>query len=491
MSKIRYIPGSNGKVIFNEQARLVNVNLDKRCDIELSTGIAFRVTEPGKTDKDTEPGKYSIHSPDFGTEWGDDDAFEYMWSCECKTYVGKFYYDKDFVCPNCGKPVKYVGTDMRKHAWIVLDKYSLIHPTLYRKIEGFIGKEIFENILEYKSALEPETEDDHMSPFSRIGMLEFKERFNEIMGYFLKKNRKTELYMFIMGYGDAIFTRSIPVYTSLIRHFMVKDGKVKYTDDDKMFKRLYTNHELLNNEFILRRKVQGAEKRRNIKGVERLRVENILYRMQVDFLKLWDFCFNAIDDKGGVINGQVIAGRTDYTARNVIIPDPTLHQDEVDIGYITMLEEFKLEFLDFTSKMYDISHKAAYNIWREATMQYSDRVYNILEQILNETPRLVSIYRNPSINYGSRMVCKIRKITPGIDDCCLALNPNVLIKPNADFDGDIMAEVHHKIQEIGWDFYRCLNPRSNFMIDRNTGKFDRDSNIYKDQAAILYGILNS
>lgn len=489
MSRVRLFPDSDGKIMFNERVMLVDVDLDRRCDLELTTGEAFRVTEPGKTDKDTEPGKYSIHSPDFGTEWGDEDAYEYMWSCECHTYVGKYYADKDFVCPHCKKPVKYVGTDMRKRAWIVLDKYSLIHPHIYRKIEGFIGKDIFENILEYKSELD-ESDDVRLSPFARIGMLEFKERFNEIMDYFLKKNKKTNLYMFIMGHGNAIFTRSIPVYTSLIRHFMIKDGKVKYTDDDKIFKRLDTNHKLLNNEFILKRKQQGAEKRRSLKGVERLRVENILYRMQVDFLKLWDFCFNALDDKGGIINGQVVAGRMDYTARNVIIPDPTLRQDEVDIGYITMLEEFKLEFLDFVSKMYDISHKAAYNIWREATMQYSDRVYNILNEILHATPRLVSIYRNPSINYGSRMVCKIRKITPGIDDCCLALSPNVLIKPNADFDGDIMAEIHHKIGEISQDYYRRLNPRSNFMIDRNTGRFDRDSNIYKDQAAILYGILN-
>lgn len=489
MSKIRLIPNSNGKIIFNERVRLVNVDLDSRCDSELLTGESFRVTEPGKTDKDTEPGKYSIHSPDFGTEWGDEDAFEYMWSCECGTYVGKYYADKDFVCPNCKKPVKYVGTDMRKHAWIVLDKYKLIHPQLYRKIEGFIGKDILDNILTYKSELESD-DDTRLSPFARIGMLGFREKFGEIMSYFLKKNKKSQLYMFIMEHGDRIFTRSIPVYTSLIRHYMVKDGKLKYTDDDKLYKRLYTNHELLNNEFILRRKQQEAEKRKSLRGVERLRVENILYAMQTDFLKLWDFCFNALDDKGGVINGQVIAGRMDYTARNVIIPDPTLRQDEIDVGYITMLEEFKLEFLNLTANMYGISHKAAYNIWREAQMQYSDKVYNILNQILNATPRISSIYRNPSINYGSRMTCKIRRITPGIDDCCLALNPNVLIKPNADFDGDIMAEIHHKIGEITAEYYRRLNPRSNFMIDRNTGRFDRDSNIYKDQAAILYAILN-
>lgn len=488
MSRVRLIPGTN-KIVFNERVMLRLVNLDERRKSELRTGESFRVTEPGKTDANAEPGMYSIHSPLFGTEWGDEDAFEYMWSCECRTYVGKYYADKDFVCPNCKKPVTHVGTDMRKHAWIVLDRFNLIHPQLMQELELFMGADVFDNIIKYRSPLEDVDEPD-LSPFARIGMIAFEERFDEIMEYFVRKNKKYPLYEFVMKHRDRVFTSSIPVYTSKLRHHTVKDGKIKYTDDDKLYKKLYTNHTLINNMFVLKRKQQAAERRGNVKGVERLRTENILYRMQEDFIKLWKYSFEMLDDKGGVINGQIIAGRMDYTARNVITSDSTLHQDEVDIGYITALEEFKLEFLDVTSEMYDISHKAAYNIWREATMQYSEKVYNILVHILNATPRIVSIYRNPSINYGSKLVCKIRRITKGIDDCCLVLNPNVLIKPNADFDGDIMAEIHHKIEEVAADAFKNLNPRSNFMIDRNTGEFDRDSNIYKDQAAILYGILN-
>lgn len=488
MSRVRLIPNTQ-RIIFNERVMLRIVDLDARCESELKTGESFRVTEPGKTDENAEPGMYSIHSPMFGTEWGDEDAFEYMWSCECRTYVGKYYADKNFVCPNCKKPVTYTGTDMRKHAWIMLDRFSLIHPQLMQMIESFIGTEVFDNIIKYRSPLE-DVDEPELSPFARIGIIAFKERFDEIMEYFVKKNKKYAAYEFIMKHRNKVFTHAIPVYTSMLRHYTIKDGKFKYTEDDKLFKRLYTNSTLINNMFVLKRKQQAAEKRGNVKGIERLRTENILYRMQVDYIKLWKFSFEMLDDKGGIINGQIIAGRMDYTARNVITSDSTLHQDEADIGYTTALEEFKLEFLDVASRMYDISHKAAYNIWREATMQYSEKVYNILVHILNLTPRIMSLYRNPSINYGSKFVCKIRRITKGIDDCCLVLNPNVLIKPNADFDGDIMAEIHHKIEEVARDAFENLNPRSNFMIDRNTGEFDRDSNIYKDQAAILYGLLN-
>ena len=232
-------------------------------------------------------------------------------------------------------------------------------------------------------------------------MIDFYERFDEIMKYFLDKNKKFDLYIFIMSQKSVVFAKSIPVYNALMRHFTIKDGKIKYTKDDILFKRIFTNHQLLNNDFALARKMEGAKKRKG--GVERLRKENILYRIQKDILALWDFSFEAIDGKTGVINGQIVAGRMDYTARNVIVPDPTLEMDQVDIGYITALEIMKLEFIDFAVKMYDINHREAANIWRDATMTYSPRVHKILSHINTMKPIILSTFRNPSINLLQRL----------------------------------------------------------------------------------------
>ena len=487
MSKIRQKP--DGIISCNERVRIVTTDWDAMMKTDLLTEEGFRITEKGKTDKDVEPGTYSIHSPLYGTDWGDANAFEDRWSCACGKYVGKYYADKDFVCPDCKKPVEYIGVNMKKRGWIVLDRNKLIQPYMFKKLEAFIGKSVLDDIIQYNSTLEDNGRQEPLSPYSKIGLIEFEEKFEEIMEFFVKKNKKMELYIFIMSMKNCVFVQGIPVYSALMRHFRIEDGKVKYTDDDKIFKRLYTNHELLNNDFSLGRRVDNVKKR-GLRGVERLRKENILYKMQIDLGKLWDFSFEALDGKSGIINGQIIAGRMDYTARNVIVPDPTLRMDQVDIGYITALELFKLEFIDFTVKMYDISHKAAWNIWREATMIYSERVHNILTHLITVKKRIISIYRNPSINYGSRLVVTIRKINKGIDDHCLALSPQILQKPNADFDGDILNEIFHKIDYLSDEFYRRLNPRSNFMISRNDGLFDMDSNLFKDQAVILYGFLN-
>ena len=129
MSKIRQKP--DGVISCNERVRSITTDWDAMMQTDLLTGEGFRITEKGKTDKDVEPGTYSIHSPLYGTDWGDANAFEDRWSCECGKYVGKYYADKDFVCPDCKKPVKYIGVNMKKRGWIVLDRNKLIQTYMF------------------------------------------------------------------------------------------------------------------------------------------------------------------------------------------------------------------------------------------------------------------------------------------------------------------------------------------------------------------------
>ena len=131
--------------------------------------------------------------------------------------------NKDFVCEDCGEPVKKIGVNMKKKGWIILDRNHLIQPHMYLKLAQFIGRKPFEDMLEFKSSLEPT--DKPLSPFSKIGMIAFEERFDEIMEYYLKKNKKMEQYIFLMAQRKEIFIRSIPVYTIHLRHFTIK-GKI-------------------------------------------------------------------------------------------------------------------------------------------------------------------------------------------------------------------------------------------------------------------------
>ena len=52
---------------------------------------------------------YGIHSPLFGTDWLDDNAFADRYSCSCGELIGKLY--KGRKCPKCGTKVEYRDVD--------------------------------------------------------------------------------------------------------------------------------------------------------------------------------------------------------------------------------------------------------------------------------------------------------------------------------------------------------------------------------------------
>ena len=55
-----------------------------------------------------------------------------------------------------------------------------------------------------------------------------------------------------------------------------------------------------------------------------------------------------LSKKEGLIRGNILGKRIDFSGRCVIIPDPTLKVDECAIPYILFLELFKMKILKFT-----------------------------------------------------------------------------------------------------------------------------------------------
>ena len=53
---------------------------------------------------------YGIHSPLFGTDWLDDNAFADRYSCECGKMIGKIF--KGRKCPECGTKVEFIDVNL-------------------------------------------------------------------------------------------------------------------------------------------------------------------------------------------------------------------------------------------------------------------------------------------------------------------------------------------------------------------------------------------
>ena len=480
---------SDGATICNPRFRIILSDWDSRCKDDLITGRGFRITEKGKTDIDIEPGMYSIHSPLFGTSWKDENAFEDRHSCKCGEYIGRRYMDSETVCPKCGKKVRFIDTDLTKTGWFVLDRNVVIHPGMYLKLAWFFGKQHLYQMLKFV----PESErakymDGNTSPYYGIGMIEFYERFDEIVQFYFKANKKYDGYEFIRVHKPEIFVHCIPCFNMMMRNWMVRNGDVKYSDEDKIFQKLYSDHNLLNDNFEWQRRVDYRKGRR--KDTSYLRKENILHRIQGYVNDLWELSFNNVSNKEGIINEQILGGRLNYTARNVIIPAPYLRADEISLGYTTFLELYKSELVALIHELYDMKYPQAWRMLIASSAVYSDRIYQLMQYLMTHNNMYLSIDRNPSINWGSYVTMKVAEITPDITDYCMGIPPYILQKANADYDGDIMNIFCHKIGKIGEAYYRENNPRSNMCVSHNDGTYDRETSLFKDGIVGLYAFAN-
>lgn len=482
----------NGILKFNARVRIQAYDWDRERIQQLRSGVGFKITQKGKTDKDLKPGMYSIHSPLYGTDWGDDHAFEDRYSCQCGNLIGKSFLGK--TCPACKTKVEFVDIDLRKTGWIVLEKDKIIQPLFYEIIENFIGGSHtkssvpLSSILTYVEPSKIKPEDSEKNPFFGIGIIEFQSRFKEIMDYFLKINKKIAVYQYIMINSDIIFTSSIPVFSSYLRPFIISGEDIKYTDEDKLFRQIYTNSTLLNDKYVLERRVDSAVKRN--KDIFYLRRESILFDIQSKLVKLWELVFNTINKKTGWIRSHITGGRMNFTARNVIVPGPNLKADEISIGYTTFLELYKLEIIALLRKIYKLSDPVAWHICEFATHSFDERIYKLMCYLVDNTQPYILLNRNPTIDYGSQLIMRITSVSSDITDNTLKLPINVLKVFNADFDGDILNIRCQKINDIKKIYIEQLSPRYNLFISRNDGLFNGAANIYRDQVVGLYNFAN-
>ena len=474
------------RIIANQTVRLLIDDWDAMAKEDIQTGKGFRITEKGKTDTKHDAGYYSIHSPLYGSEFNDDNGYEQRWSCACKKFVGKNY--KNTICPFCKTKVEFIGTDITKTGWIILDNDTVIQTEMFKKIRSFIGPKPFGQIIKYK---DPKERDLTTNVFDGIGLIEFKSRFDEIMDYYLKKKpTKLDKYLFIMSQKDLIWVHSIPVFSSKLRPFIIQAEDIKYSPEDTLFRKIFSNHELLNSRYELARRLDNAEKRNNENSLNRLRRENILYSIQMDLDTLWEYSFDNVKRKNGTIRSFVLGGRLNYTARNVIIPSATLRANEIKIGYITFLTLYKLEIVSMLETMYNIPDSEVWGIYDRALINFDERVYNIMKYMVENRDVCIEINRNPTIDYGSMLVMKVVYVSPDIKEHTMSLPESILRVMNADFDGDTLNEFSQKLDAVVAEYQKKLDPVRNLFVSRNDGKYNRKTGLFKDQSVELYAFLN-
>lgn len=407
--------------------RTEEINWDDEFRNDLLTGKGFIANER-PFDRARNKNMNGIHSPRFGTSFEDDNAFAERYRCQCGAMIGKIYEGE--TCKECGTKVQFVDTDLKIFAWYhIKHGYKIIQPSMYKKLEALIGKTYLADMIEFKYEMDlngyfqpPEQKLRNKNPYYGIGMLKFRELIDEILDWALKRKKaKVDLYNNIRENQDKIFASNIPIYSSVLRQVFLTEEDYSYTKVDKKYNSLMANVNMLNKEPEV-----------NISTLKTINLS--LFKAQKKINTIYGYIFKTVNQKDGHIRENILGGRINFSARNVIIPDTTLRAHEIKLPYLTFLELYKPEIINVLVRLQNTTLTAAINKWNKAQMGFDDTVYEVMKYLIANTKHGCTclINRNPTINMFSIAYCRVKAVKTEYDDLTMSLSGQILSSLNAD-----------------------------------------------------------
>lgn len=459
------------------------VNFDKRMKASLKSGNGFIITDKDGLDKSkTERTENGIYSPKFGSIWGDSNAFEELWSCDCGAKTSK--QNRDIKCEKCNSYVTFKGKNVDKRGWFMLEKYQIIHPNIYLKLISLIGGTRLKEILDVRSwkvgidgmSEKPIIDETskNIKKYDNIGMIEFQKRYDEIIDFFYSKHRnKKDVYDFLKEeYNrEATFTHCLPVIPLFLRPIIIGEEDFNYDKLNPKYANISTKVYNINN--------------RDYSAADEKVLLNRLFSLQKQYQEVCDLLLAKLDKKTGQLRNEIIGFRLNFTVRAVITPMSYCKLNEVKYPYLGFLEMYKPEIISTIAEMKRCTINEAKIHWNRAYLKFDPFVYRIMCYIMTHQDCYIPLNRNPTLNYGSILRMKITHIKSDYNDLTISIPINVCPIKGADFDGD--QENTQKLPDrFQKDAYEIFDPTRYMMISQNDGLFDNSFNLIKDQMICLH-----
>lgn len=479
-------------------------NFDNDCRDDFINEKGIRIQNPEAFDKKNAKTEDGLQSPFFGSDFGDDLAFAERYTCVCGKLKGQMYEHR--YCPECNTEVQYNDIDLTKTGWIIIDKFEdqefcVINPLYYAKLEKVLGKldnteKVIAAIIKihYKDRKgndilnnpdDPCLDDKDIHqiekhPYIRRGMSWFRNNIREVLMYYRKKKppKQREAIDEILNNLDKVFCRCIPVYSSVLRIETPgeKGDKIYKQRTNKCYQSIIRSVNKIN-------KLLADSAGEKLSIEETTLIDRFLCQIQADLREEFEEEFNSINDKKGHIQARVIAGRVNWSARNIIIAgNEVLHANEMLICYASFIELYRYELINIYSKWKNCTLSEASSEVQIAKSHFNNEIYFIMKWMVDTHDLYLLVNRNPSINFGSFNRLRIAAVKPDIDDKTVTLNRRVLQTMGADFDGD-QVNIFRVIGEVLNDkFNENMDPVRNLYISRINGRLNRGMTPAKDEA---------
>ena len=403
---------------------------------------------------------------------------EYM--CKCGKYKGK--YHDGVLCSQCNTHVVKTESNVEKIGWVDLNT-KIINYIFYKQLKKIIGTKHLNECLSFEYRLSKEgnvemLEPPKNNPYAYKGMDYFYENFEEILTYFNNNNNKNtnENFNYVMKNKDFVFIDRLPVISASLRPaLMIKDSlkidevTVKYA-------------ELLKESKIFVSKIEGQKLEIILQAAKT--------KMQKLYNSLCDLIVDQIKGKDGFIRNNIMGSRINFSARCVITPNTNEYKmDEIVLPYIVFLELYKYEIINILKTIKDISFIEAHNIWFDATLKIDEEIFDIALKMIRDYDLSVILNRNPTINYGSIMVLKIKNIKKDYSDVTASISNLILAPLGADYDGDVLNIISIKDYETMNILKNIFEP-TNMLISKNDNNFNADLSLDKDQVVGIFSLNN-
>lgn len=461
------------------------IDLDKECERDIANGNGFIVEPTKRNIKKDLKAENGIYSPKFGQTLDDTNLFINRYRCSCKDGKGLFgRLNVGLRCPICGQLCRFVDDNFAYFGWLKLsDKYAILHPAFYKKLEDFFGCGVYihgqkrthtkiANILDVTETKNYLCTNDipKDEPFFGIGMMEFRQRFDEIIEFYLKKKKnKKDYYDDIKEHRHMIFTHSIPVFSSLLRPYSIDGSSMGYEETNAMYSIMNTLVTAIN------RNKTKMQRNPFVKNQQ-------LYKLQKKYMDLYQELESMLSGKYGDFR-CLLGGRYNFSSRNVIVQDPNLRIDEITLPLIGLTVMLEQRIKNILCRTYNMTPTEAHIIWYQACIEPNKTISAIVQSIIDDCKSkgmpgiCVLINRNPTLTYGSilQMFC-----VGFTDTYTMAVPLQILEGLNADFDGDvlnIMLPINQTFARLAWE---RLNPRNAMYISRHDGYFNTSVAMRRD-----------
>lgn len=360
--------------------------------------------------------------------------------CECGAFIGQDIIGR--TCPRCNTEIMLRSLNFRYTGWVDIAPHKVItpayHPMLKRvmtpnMLKYVLGDYKFDGTVQYNENDTNFAENKKNRKTGRvaqndllyikkkvpkskyiyegIGHDAFYNRFEEVLTACGKSSNEMDI---LLKEKQAVFTSKIPIYSTAFRPVSRTSETMFYPKINKSLSQIVSIQCKLKDMILPMETIQALNF-----------IQNYWLEAVDHLIK------NEVSKKEGFVRSEIVGGTFSFSGRGVITLDISLNIDEVDLPLPMLMIAFQYKITHILSTRYNFTLEQAYLYAKDYRVH--PEVMDILQEILDEE-QWIMILREPTNNFASIEVCKIRRYK--INDDTISLPPEPLPGYNADFDGD-------------------------------------------------------